>query len=371
MKMLSIVGARPNFMKVAPFLRQPGIEHVLVHTGQHYSLEMSGQFFSELGIKPPDYNLDVKGSQGQQIGRAISRLEPVLEKEKPDWVVLYGDVNAVCSGAIMATRLGIPVAHVEAGLRSGDWSMPEEQNRVIADMLSQRHFVESEGDFDNLRQEAIEPWKAVIVGNIMIDTLEYEREAASQLSVNDIMEEEVGEFAVMTLHRPSNVDNPERLRRILEEVRDSDAPRVIFPVHPRTWEVLTKFKILEDFQAGVLERMGLGFRTIGPAPRISFISPVSYREMLKLNMEARMFITDSGGLQEECCVLGTPCVVVRDTTERPVTLFQNDGTCLLTGSCPGGVKEWVNEAVNMERKPKIPPLWDGKTAERIARNLLS
>ena len=355
MKALSLVGARPNFMKVAPFLRQPGIEHVLVHTGQHSSLEMSGQFFEELGIPEPDYNLGVVGTPGQQLGRVIERLEDVLEDVQPDWVVLYGDVNAVCSGAIIAARGGYPVAHVEAGLRSGNWEMPEEQNRVIADRLSQRLFVEGRDDIVNLKMEGRKDEDIYLVGNIMIDTLEHEREAASKLSVSCILEQGLEEFAILTLHRPSNVDDERTLRRILEALAYTDGPPIIFPAHPRTRSSLEMFDMV-DWLANT---------------KIKLVSPFSYRQMLKLNMEARIFFTDSGGLQEECCVLGTPCVVLRWETERPVTLTRNGGPCHLAGNDKDHIKKVTDLMLDRERSPFVSELWDGKTAERIATSLLS
>jgi len=354
-KALSLVGARPNFMKVAPFLRQSGIEHILVHTGQHSSLEMSGQFFEELGIPEPDYNLEVAGTPGMQLGRVIEKLEAVLEEVQPDWVVLYGDVNAVCSGAIIASRGGYPVAHVEAGLRSGNWEMPEEQNRVIADRLSQRLFVVGRDEIVNLKMEGRHDKEISLVGNIMIDTLEHEREAASRLSVDGILGQKVGAYSMLTLHRPSNVDEERALRGILETLAWQDLGPIIFPIHPRTRKSLEMFGMMEWLK------------------REDFIlrEGFSYREMLRLNMEAKMVITDSGGLQEECCVLGTPCVVLRWETERPITLTRNGGTCHLAGNNRDKMGKVIDMMLEEEMSPFIPELWDGKTAERIAGSLLS
>jgi len=362
MKVLSVVGARPNLMKAAPFLRRERIKHVLVHTGQHHSAEMSGQFFDELCIRVPDYSLSIGGgSPGEQLGRTMIELEPVLSIENPDWVLVYGDVNAACASAIVAKRNGFLVAHVEAGLRSYDNSMPEEINRILVDSICDLHFAPTKNAFHVLKSELLE--SVHFVGNIMIDTLEYERQAASQLPLMPRVPllEENG-YVVLTLHRPSNVDDKDTLENILTTLSELDIP-IVFPVHPRTKANMQRFGITVALES----------------PFIA-CEPLSYRQMLRMNMSAKAILTDSGGIQEEACVLGVPCVTLRRNTERPITLRENGGTNRLAGDSRIPFHEWITgrgngilpciyEALKEEKKPFRPPLWDGNTAERI-ENLL-
>lgn len=342
MKLLSIVGARPNFMKIAPLVHaveghnrditveSQRITHCLVHTGQHYDAAMSAAFFNALNIPQPNIDLGIgSGTHAEQVGKTMMALEPVLLREKPDWVVVVGDVNATCAAAITAKKCHLRLAHIEAGLRSFDKRMPEEINRMVTDTLSDLLFTTDELANDNLRREGHSAGKIRLVGNIMIDTLESQRVKAQELTLASILERYGNTvpawlnepFGVVTLHRPSNVDAAEVLMPLVRVLSDEVATclPLIWTVHPRTRERLK--------QCGV-------WASLQQHPRIALIDPVDYHAMLKLNMEARLMLTDSGGLQEECCVLGTPCITLRDNTERPVTLRENGGTCVLTGPDP-------------------------------------
>jgi UDP-N-acetylglucosamine 2-epimerase (non-hydrolysing) len=348
MKVMSVVGARPNFMKVAPVMRVGSVQHVLVHTGQHYDDSMSRAFFEELEIPEADYNLGVgSGSPGWQLGESIKRLEEVIEQEDPDWVVVYGDVNAAPAATIAAKRGGFRVAHVEAGLRSFDKSMPEEMNRIIADRFSDLLLAPDETAMTNLRRENV--WgRAAMVGNVMVDTLERERLKAEEIELSSIAPVG-GPYTVVTVHRPSNVDGQGVLRGLLEVVGREAPGRILLPLHPRTKRAIELKRIdVSSFGDFVV------------------LPPLGYRQMLRLNMSASLFVTDSGGLQEECCVLGTPCVVVRENTERPVT----QKVCVLAGSDPEQVAEKISTVAKRIRRPYRPDKWDGRTAERIVEELL-
>ena len=375
MKIVSVVGARPNFMKVAPFCRAlkayPDVQHILVHTGQHYDVRMSEQFFKELDIPNPDINLEIgSGSHAEQVGRTMIEFEKVLRKEKPDWVVVLGDVNATCACSITAKKEHIKCAHIEAGLRSRDMDMPEEINRLVTDRLSDLLFTPDRLSNANLKAEGVEDAKIKFVGNIMIDTLERERGKAAALDINQIVRENLIDelsgrevpaleergYVAMTMHRPSNVDQRETLepamRFFLDEIT-KEYP-IAWAIHPRAQKMLKEFGLWDEVVAN---------------DNMILVKPLGYHAMLRLNMGARLFMTDSGGLQEECCVLGTPCLTMRWNTERPITLMENGGASILVGNAVEKMREAYRSQINAERHAMRPELWDGKTAERIAKVL--
>ena len=372
MKVVSVVGARPNIMKVAPFCRAlkayPEVQHILVHTGQHYDVRMSEQFFKELDIPNPDINLEIgSGTHAEQVGRTMIAFEKVLKAEKPDWVVVLGDVNATCACSITAKKEHIKCAHIEAGLRSRDMDMPEEINRLVTDRLSDLLLTPDRLSNANLKAEGVPDEKIKFVGNIMIDTLEREREKAAALDINaiakdNLIDEIAGRelpvlrergYVAMTMHRPSNVDQAETLvpamRFFLDEV-SKDYP-IVWAIHPRAQKMLKEFGLWDEVIAN--ENMVL-------------VKPLGYHAMLRLNMGARLFMTDSGGLQEECCVLGTPCLTMRWNTERPITLMENGGASILVGNAVDKIREAYKSQIDAARRPMRPELWDGHTAERIA-----
>jgi len=376
MKIISVVGARPNFMKVAPLCRAlracPDVQHLLVHTGQHYDVRMSEQFFKELDIPNPDINLEVgSGSHAEQVGRTMIAFEKVLREEKPDWVVVLGDVNATCACSITAKKEHIKCAHVEAGLRSRDMDMPEEINRLVTDRLSDLLLTPDRLSNANLKAEGVPDEKIRFVGNIMIDTLEREREKAATLDINQIVQANLiddlvdralpslddGEYVAMTMHRPSNVDQRETLepaiRFFLDEVTKKHP--ILWAIHPRAQKMLKEF--------------GLWDLVVANANMI-LVKPLGYHAMLRLNMGARLFMTDSGGLQEECCVLGTPCLTMRWNTERPITLMENGGASILVGNAVEKIREAYQSQIDAPRHAMRPELWDGHTAERIVRELV-
>ena len=364
-------------MKVAPFCRAlkayPEVQHILVHTGQHYDVRMSEQFFKELDIPNPDINLEIgSGSHAEQVGRTMIAFEKVLREEKPDWVVVLGDVNATCACSITAKKEHIKCAHVEAGLRSRDMDMPEEINRLVTDRLSDLLLTPDRLSNANLKAEGVPDEKIKFVGNIMIDTLEREREKASVLDINVIAKENLideiagrelpvlGErgYVAMTMHRPSNVDQRETLvpamRFFLDEV-SKDYP-IVWAIHPRAQKMLKTFGLWDEVVAN---------------PQMVLVKPLGYHAMLRLNMGARLFMTDSGGLQEECCVLGTPCLTMRWNTERPITLMENGGASILVGNAVDKIREAYKSQIDAARRPMRPELWDGHTAERIAQMLVT
>ena len=356
MKIVNVVGARPNFVKIAPLIsamrRRGGLEASLVHTGQHYDAAMSARFFDELDIPAPDVNLGVgSGSHAVQTAEVITRIEPVLQTLKPDVMVVVGDVNSTLAAALTAVKLGIAVAHVEAGLRSFDRTMPEEINRVLTDAISTLLFVTEESGRANLLREGVAPERIHFVGNVMIDTLEASRvkwqglEVAARLGLPPD-----APYAVLTLHRPSNTDDLSRLAGLLDAL-DRVARRlpVVFPVHPRTRQQLERHRL-------------------GPGDRgergVRFVDPLGYLDFLGLMSRARLVLTDSGGIQEETTILGVPCLTLRENTERPVTI--SHGTNRLVGTDPVAVEEAALAAIGMpgEKRPR-PPLWDGRAASRI------
>ena len=377
MKIVSVVGARPNFMKVAPFCRalkaHKGVKHVLVHTGQHYDVKMSEQFFKELGIPKPDVNLGIgSGSHAEQVGRTMIEFEKVLKSEKPDWVVVLGDVNATCACSITAKKEHVKVAHIEAGLRSRDMDMPEEINRLVTDRLSDLLFTPDRLSNQNLKDEGVAASKIKFVGNIMIDTLERERAKATKLDVNKIIKENLipeqkgrelpllagNDYIGMTMHRPSNVDKEDILKPAIRFFLDEVGKTlpIVWAIHPRARKMLQTFGLWDE---------------VVKNPNMILVEPLGYHAMLRLNMGARMFMTDSGGLQEECCVLGTPCLTMRWNTERPITLQKHGGASILVGNDIKKIRAAFRKELKARRRPMRPERWDGKTAERIAAILCS
>jgi len=351
MKILSVVGARPNFMKIAPLMwemhRRAGITSFLVHTGQHYDERMSRLFFEELHIPRPDVDLGVgSASHAVQTAEVMKRFEPVVKEWRPDAVVVVGDVNSTIACALTAAKLGVRVAHVEAGLRSFDWDMPEEINRILTDAISRWLFVSEPSGLHNLRREGVAEERIFFVGNVMIDTLRASRDRAETSTILDDLRLQRQNYAVLTLHRPSNVDDPKVFDELMTAVErlQRELP-IVFPVHPRTR------KVLEAHAAGKL-------------PNLRLTEPLGYLDFLKLMAHARLVLTDSGGIQEETTVLGVPCLTLRHNTERPVTIEQ--GTNVLVGPAPDRI---IATALGLLASPpgekRVPELWDGRAAERI------
>jgi len=355
-KLFVVAGARPNFMKVAPLMEElrandDVFETLLVHTGQHYDEALSKVFFDELGIPRPDRNLEVgSGSHAQQTAEILRRFEPLVVEERPAGVVVVGDVNSTIACALVAAKLGVRVAHVEAGLRSFDRTMPEEINRLLTDAISDLLFVSERSGLENLRREGVPDERVRFVGNVMIDTLIRHRRKAEASTVLEKLGLEPRRYAVVTLHRPSNVDHDATFRRILSALGEiGRRVPVIFPAHPRTVERIGS--------------LGLGTMLEGG---LRLIPPLGYLDFLKLEADARLVLTDSGGVQEETTILKVPCVTIRDNTERPVTLTQ--GTNVLAGTSPEKIVAEADRALRGEfRIPDSPPeLWDGAAAGRIA-----
>jgi UDP-N-acetylglucosamine 2-epimerase (non-hydrolysing) len=363
-KILSVVGARPNFVKIAPLMWEmrkfPEIISTLVHTGQHYDVRMSGQFFQELRIPPPDISLEVgSGSHAHQTAEVMKRIEPVLEEEHPNLVLVVGDVNSTLAAALTAVKLQIPVAHVEAGLRSFDRKMPEEINRLATDAISDYLFVTEESGRRNLLNEGVPPEKIHFVGNVMIDSLEESRNLWRNSSIHRQLGLEKGTYGVITLHRPSNVDGGEKLNDVLRALAEiaNELP-LIFPVHPRTRRQLETESRAISFLSPSLEKAETSQRGI------LCIEPLGYLDFLALTASARLIFTDSGGVQEEATVLGVPCLTLRDNTERPVTVTH--GTNKIVGSSPEKILEAARQVLaNLQQAPTRPPLWDGKASQRI------
>ncbi len=353
MRFVHVVGARPNFIKVAPVMRalgnRPGVHQTLIHTGQHYDRNMSDVFFRELELPEPDFNLAVgSGSHAEQTGQIMQSFEPVVLDQKPDFVLVYGDVNSTIAAALVCAKLRFPVAHVEAGLRSFDRGMPEEINRLLTDQISDLLFTPSEDGDQNLLREGIPRERIHLVGNVMIDTLMRLLPKTSSISIGNLPQR----FALVTLHRPSNVDEPTSLKKLLNALQTiSLRLPIIFPVHPRTKQKITQ----------------LGFN---PSEQFQLWEPQSYLQFLKLQQNATVVITDSGGIQEETTFLGTPCLTLRDTTERPVTA--SVGTNVMIGHDMELLQQEVGAIRDGKRKKgDIPPLWDGRAAERIADILVN
>jgi UDP-N-acetylglucosamine 2-epimerase (non-hydrolysing) len=359
-KIVCAVGARPNFVKIAPILRAfearrsaaAPIDITLVHTGQHYDAALSDSFFADLEIRPPDVNLGVgSGSHAEQTARVLSAVEPVLLAHRPDLLIVVGDVNSTLACALAASKLLIPVAHVEAGLRSGDRTMPEEINRILTDAMSDLCFTTCREADGHLAREGVEPEKIHFVGNVMIDTLLRHRPHARAPELFGRLGLTPRSYALMTVHRPSNVDRLEDAQTFLDVLEPvQERIPVILPVHPRT--------------RVMLERHGLGDR-LARLTRLQMVEPLGYSEFLYLMDRARLVLTDSGGVQEETTVLGVPCLTLRDNTERAITV--EEGTNRLTGMQPAAVMEAVDQVLRDGWPPsRVPALWDGHAADRIA-----
>ena len=350
MQILHVVGARPNFMKVAPVHRalagRRGVTQVLVHTGQHYDVNMSDVFFQQLSIPAPDVNLGVgSGSHGKQTAEIMIGFEALVQKQHPDLVLVYGDVNSTAAAALVCAKLGIKIGHVEAGLRSFDRTMPEEINRLVTDQLSDMLFTPSDDGDRNLEREGIAKEKIFLVGNVMIDTLIRLLPAAERVSLDGLP----SEYVLVTLHRPSNVDDPGSLRALLDVLgKISSRVAVVFPVHPRTRQRV--------------HDLGMDLPS---SDRLLLLEPKPYIDFLALQRRAAAVLTDSGGIQEETTYLGVPCITVRENTERPITV--TCGTNVLVGHDLERLRVELGKILDGKRKPHgIPPLWDGKASERIA-----
>lgn len=359
---MCIVGARPNFMKIAPIMAAlqalgPKLNVTLLHTGQHYDVTMNHQYFEALGIPSPDINLEVgSGSHAIQTADIMRLFEPAVDEHRPDAVLVVGDVNSTIACALVAAKKGIPVIHVEAGLRSFDRAMPEEINRVLTDQLSDLLFTTEESGQANLLREGIAAERIMFVGNVMIDTLRRNLDRA--ISAASIARDAghpafpcaPGQYSVLTLHRPSNVDDAGILRALLETARKiAEQAPVIFPIHPRTRSMIEKF----------------GYQDLLDHPRILVLPPMGYLEMLGLMKDARVVLTDSGGIQEETTALGVPCLTLRTNTERPITV--EEGTNTIVGHDPAAILKAFDDVISHGGKGgRIPAFWDGKASERIA-----
>ena len=360
MKVINVVGARPNFMKVAPILAQMKLHPdvfspILLHTGQHYDYEMSKVFFDDLRLPEPDIYLGIgSGTHAEQTAKVMVGFEKAIREESPDLVLVVGDVNSTLAVSIVAAKLLVPIAHVEAGLRSFDRTMPEEINRIVTDCLSSYLFTPCREAEQNLEREGIDRAKVFFVGNVMIDSLLACGEKASSSDVLERFELKKSGYVVLTLHRPRNVDDRGNFMKVLEALEEiQKRTKVIYPAHPRAKKQV--------------EELGLGDR-LRNMKNLTVINPVGHSDFVKLMMNARFVMTDSGGIQEETTVLGIPCLTLRENTERPVTV--EIGTNTLTGLDVGKiVEESVNILEGQGKRGGIPELWDGKAAERIVRVL--
>lgn len=356
-----VAGARPNFMKVAPLMKElskhpDAFRARLIHTGQHYDAEMSDVFFHDLELLRPKRFLGVgSGSHAEQTAKIMIAFEQVCVEERPDLVVVVGDVNSTMACAITAKKLCIPVAHVEAGLRSRDWTMPEETNRVVTDAVSDLLFTPSRDADENLLREGVQPERIHFVGNVMIDCLLAQLQKSENRNTLQQFNLDKGNYAILTLHRPSNVDEPEVFGGIIDVMCElSEKLPIVWPVHPRSRKNL--------------ESLGL-LRRCKNSTGLKLTDPIGYLDMLTLNRSARIIITDSGGLQEEATVLGVPCVTLRDNTERPVTV--EAGANRIIGNHPARIRSEITSLLSENgHNIRIPELWDGKAAERIVNVLM-
>lgn len=359
MKIINVVGARPNFMKIAPIMEAyqayPSITPLLLHTGQHYDEAMSKLFFDELQIPRPDINLEVgSASHAEQTAAIMKAFEPIVAQHKPDAVVVVGDVNSTIACGLVAVKLGVKLVHVEAGLRSFDRTMPEEVNRVLTDAISDLLFCTEQSGVDNLKSEGVAPGKIHLVGNVMIDTLMRHRERADESHLLRRLKLKSRGFAVLTLHRPANVDDPVVFSGILDalDVIQQQMP-IVFPIHPRSRKCLVSG--------------GLAAR-VAAMKNLLVLYPLGYLDFLKLMSEAKLVLTDSGGIQEETTILKVPCITMRDNTERPITV--ECGANTVTGRDPKRILAAFDAIMKgPPREIRTPPLWDGHAAERIVRIL--
>jgi len=359
-KIINIAGARPNFMKIAPlmeaFAAEPTIEPMLVHTGQHYDERMSDLFFRQLGIPEPQINLGVgSASHAAQTAEIMKAFEPVVLEHRPRAVLVVGDVNSTIACGLVAVKLGIKLVHVEAGLRSFDRTMPEEVNRVLTDAISDLLFCTEPSGVDNLRKEGVPAEKILLVGNVMIDTLLKNRARADKSPILAELGLQEASYAILTLHRPANVDDPAVFGRLLDaiEVIQQDLP-IVFPIHPRT--------------RNNLKTLGLS-RRIERLANLRLIEPAGYLDFLKLTSSAKFVLTDSGGIQEETTILKVPCLTLRENTERPITV--QVGSNAIVGTDPDRIlAAYRRIAEGIAGEPQIPPLWDGHAAQRIATALV-
>lgn len=355
-KLVLVVGARPNFMKAAPILfelrrHSEQFSYILVHTGQHYDAMMSDVFFQDLELPPPDRFLGIgSGSHAVQTAQTMLAFEPVIIQERPDWVVVLGDVNSTIACALVAVKLGIRVAHVEAGLRSRDWSMPEEINRILTDSISSLLLTPSVDANANLQLEGIPAEKICFVGNVMIDSLNrFEHYTAQDDALQDVGLQP-RQYGLVTLHRPSNVDDPRQLDCLLNALEEiqKDIP-LVFPVHPRTRAMMCRFGLVNR-----LDRM----------PRLRLLDPLGYKEFLQFERHALMVLTDSGGIQEETTMFRVPCLTIRNNTERPITVDQGTNTLVGTDECTI-VREARSIIAGKAKPGRIPEGWDGHAASRV------
>jgi len=357
LKVINVVGARPNFMKVAPIVaamkrRPSAFQPLVVHTGQHYDSAMSDSFFQDLDLPQPDTHLGVgSASHAAQTAAVMERFEPVVLHEKPDWVLVVGDVNSTLACALVCVKLGVKVAHVEAGLRSRDRSMPEEINRLLTDQIADLLFTPSHDADENLLAEGIARERIRFVGNVMIDSLQKNLETARDLRTREKLGLAQVDYALLTLHRPSNVDLRDSFERILAalEVIASKLP-IVFPVHPRTRKTIAELALSDRVES---------------IKNLRIIDPLGYLDFLNLSSSARLVLTDSGGIQEETTALGVPCLTLRENTERPITVEM--GTNVIVGTDTAKIVSAATAALNGSAKKttRQPPLWDGRTSERI------
>lgn len=359
MKILNIVGARPNFMKIAPIHREmgkyPGLKPLLIHTGQHYDQKMSKLFFQDLLLPEPDVYLGVgSGTHTEQTARIMLDFEKVMEEQKPDLVLVVGDVNSTAACSLVAAKMQTKIAHVEAGLRSFDRTMPEEINRMITDALSDFLFVTEKSGLENLKNEGIPDNKVFFTGNVMIDSLKFFLEKARESSILSDLQVNGSPFALVTLHRPSNVDVKENLENLFYTFSViGKEVKIVFPMHPRTKKMIDTFD-LENYVASI--------------ENLIITDPIGYLDFMQLMQNARLILTDSGGIQEETTYLGIPCITIRENTERPITV--DIGTNVLVGPKADRIIHETEKIISGNgKKGKIPELWDGNAAERIVRIL--
>jgi UDP-N-acetylglucosamine 2-epimerase (non-hydrolysing) len=358
-KVISVVGARPNFMKIAPihkaFLKyKDRVTHLICHTGQHYDEKMSKVFFEDLELPKPDFYLGIgSGSHAEQTGKIMMEFEKILLDEKPDLVLVVGDVNSTIACTLTASKLHIKTVHVEAGLRSGDRKMPEEVNRLLTDAISDYLFVTEKSGMENLKKEGVSDDKVFFTGNVMIDSLTHYLEKAADSKILNEMDLTPGKYVLVTLHRPSNVDDESQLRRLFKMLaKISEGRKVIFPIHPRTRKNLDNFNITDHLNGSII-----------------LTEPIGYIDFLSLTKNAELILTDSGGIQEESTFLGVQCITLRTSTERPITV--EIGTNQLLGTDLDKAEEAAMKVLAGEIKSgKVPELWDGKAAERITKILV-